>query len=338
MSLTISQSENTTENNVAAKVVETLYNLSQSQTPPTTLVGSISLSSPTYQVYVDSLTTDYPHLHITASAYYALFEDSIAQQICATNWGSNGGVTTAQLAAVSTIDENSGFKANSNIVKFNEFSYFTGINNIGSQAFRDCTALEEITIPNTVTKINSQAFRWCTSLKTISPTPLSSVTDVRDRAFYQCKELEGALEFPNLTYCYFGSNGSAFHECKKINKLLLGHITNAYVGNAYDADQRGISKCDALKIVDFGDSLTTYGGYMFKDCGSVKAILFRGSTPPTVTYTGDWDTWANSTSIVYVPSAALSTYQTTSGFDTLNSAGRLKTIENDYNESTILAS
>ena len=349
MSLTISQSENITETNVAAEVVEKLYNLSQSQTPPTTLVGSISLNNPTYQDYVTSLTTDYPNLHITAPAYYVLFEDSVVQQICATNWGSNGNVTTAQLNSVTSIDNNSGFKANSSITKFNEFRYFTGLTSMGSQTFRDCSNLEEITVPSQIDRFQEGVFRWCTKLKTLGIQTFPYVTRIDYAAFYQCYELDGELNFPILNQV--GKNNgqtSPFSSCRKIKKVSLGHITSVQQGSYYgERDRIWFYDCGELKIVDFGDSVDSYGGYIFDSCPNLEAVVFRSSTPPTtISYGGDYSLntlFGPNTSIVYVPEDSTthdvpSAWQSATAFSDLYSAGRLKTIENDYNESTILAS
>lgn len=86
MSLVISQAEYTPETNLSADVVAKLYNLAFAkvngvvtlkQDAPTILVGTINLSGPTYQEYVTALTSQYSQLHISASAYYVLFEDPV---------------------------------------------------------------------------------------------------------------------------------------------------------------------------------------------------------------------------------------------------------------------
>ena len=52
----------------------------------------------------------------------------------------------------------------SGITSFNEFKYFTGITTIPSDAFKNCSKLISITIPENITSIEQNAFYGCTSL------------------------------------------------------------------------------------------------------------------------------------------------------------------------------
>ncbi len=56
------------------------------------------------------------------------------------------------------------------------------VTSIGSQAFKDCSALTAVSIPNSVTEIGSSAFQGCSALTSItignSVTDAGMVTDV----------------------------------------------------------------------------------------------------------------------------------------------------------------
>ena len=69
-----------------------------------------------------------------------------------------------------------------------------GITKIRSYAFRDCTSLTSVTIPNSVTSIGDSAFRNCSSLTSI--TIPNNVTSIRDSAFSQCTSLT-SVTIPN---------------------------------------------------------------------------------------------------------------------------------------------
>ena len=58
------------------------------------------------------------------------------------------------------------------------------VTNIGVSAFKNCTALLSITIPNSVTSIGSEAFYGCSSLTSI--TIPNSVTSIGEQAFWNC--------------------------------------------------------------------------------------------------------------------------------------------------------
>ena len=68
------------------------------------------------------------------------------------------------------------------------------VTNIGSGAFRDCTGLTSVTIPNSVTSIGDYAFYRCASLTSV--TIPNSVTSIGDYAFYDCSSLT-SVTIPN---------------------------------------------------------------------------------------------------------------------------------------------
>lgn len=58
------------------------------------------------------------------------------------------------------------------------------VTGIGGDAFRDCSGLTLITIPNSVTSIGSYAFAYCSGLTSV--TISNSVTKIGENAFAYC--------------------------------------------------------------------------------------------------------------------------------------------------------
>ncbi|MBR3144666.1 MAG: leucine-rich repeat domain-containing protein, partial [Clostridia bacterium] len=63
----------------------------------------------------------------------------------------------------------------------------SGVTSIGYKAFRGCTGLTSVTIPDSVTNIDWEAFRDCTGLTSISIP--DSVTSIGESAFRDCTGL-----------------------------------------------------------------------------------------------------------------------------------------------------
>ena len=93
------------------------------------------------------------------------------------------------------------------------------VTSIGSSAFRDCVGLTSITIPNSVTSIGSSAFSGCSSLTSV--TIPDNVTSIGDSAFRGCSSLTSVTIPDTVT----SIGWSAFSGCS-----LLESITIPFVG------------------------------------------------------------------------------------------------------------
>ncbi len=107
---------------------------------------------------------------------------------------------------------------------------------IQGEAFKDCTRLESITIPESVTRINAWAFQGCTGLTDI--TIPDSVTTIGEEAFKDCTALT------SITI----ENG----------------VTS--IGD------RAFSGCTALTSITIPDSVTAIGVEIFRYCTALTSI------------------------------------------------------------------
>lgn len=128
----------------------------------------------------DGGSTPTPHL---PDNYVIEFEDSNVKSLCVTNWGGNvvtGELTYGEAKQVTSLG--TVFKNKTNITKFNELVYFTGLTELKNGEFAGCTNLLEIVIPSNLTVLdgeqyaNRAIFSGCTNLSAITFISDSSTT------------------------------------------------------------------------------------------------------------------------------------------------------------------
>ena len=123
-----------------------------------------------------------------------------------------------------------------------------GITTIGSSAFRNCFALNSVTIPNSVRTIGEAAFEYCSALTSV--TIPNSVTKIGESAFAGCRSLK------ILT---FGSGlqsigREAFSNCTNITQISSEAVVPPTCGiNALNGINK--SKC---KLIVPKNSLDAY--------------------------------------------------------------------------------
>ncbi len=144
------------------------------------------------------------------------------------------------------------------------------VTSIGDEAFRDCTSLTSITIPDSVTNIGSYAFSACTSLTSI--TIPDSVTSIENDAFYNCTSLISITIPDSVT----NIGSYAFSACTSLTSITIpDSVTN--IGNY------AFVNCKSLTSVTIPDSVTSIGSYAFSACTSLTSITI----PDSVTSIGD---------------------------------------------------
>jgi len=102
---------------------------------------------------------------------------------------------------------------------FNGFIYLEKVEfrckiaEIPTNAFRECTALTDIKLPDSVTTIGSYAFAFCSALKEF--TIPKNVTRIHSNAFENC----GSLEKIHIPDSVTAISGSAFKECTSLTEV-----------------------------------------------------------------------------------------------------------------------
>ena len=109
-----------------------------------------------------------------------------------------------------------------------------GVIGIGNNAFSGCTSLETVTIPASVTYVGNSAFYGCTSLKSV--TIPESVTYIGGYAFAECYSLKYADIPANVT----GIGTSPFYNCRSLENINTDEANKWYTtvdGVLYNKDK-----------------------------------------------------------------------------------------------------
>ena len=138
------------------------------------------------------------------------------------------------------------------------------VTSIGDDAFRNCSGLISVSIPNSVTSIGSHAFQNCSGL--ISVSIPNSVKYISKYTFYGCSSLT-SLTIPN-SVDYIGIY--AFYGCSSLTSLT---IPNSVTSIGYYT----FYGCSGLTSVTIPNSVKYIREYTFYGCSSLTSLTIPNS-------------------------------------------------------------
>ena len=147
-------------------------------------------------------------------------------------------------------------------VEHNNVTY--SVTSIGNSAFRECSGLTSVTIPNSVTFIGNSAFRECSGLTSV--TIPNSVTSIGNSAFYRCSGLT-SVTIPN-SVTFIGN--SAFRECSGLTSVSIPNSVTS-IGNS------AFYYCIGLTSVNIPNSVTSIENWAFSYCSGLTSVTIPNS-------------------------------------------------------------
>ena len=174
------------------------------------------------------------------------------------------------------------------------------VTSIGEYAFEDCSGLTSVTIGNSVTSIGEYAFRGCSGLTSV--TIPNSVKSIGGNAFYNCSGLT-SVTIPNSVTSI---GNDAFEYCSGLTSVTIPNSVTSIGDYAFYG-------CSGLISVTIPNSVTSIGFRAFADCSNLKSVISEIEIPFTI----DSSVFGEGTKNIgklTVPKGKKSVYQSTDGW------------------------
>lgn len=150
-----------------------------------------------------------------------------------------------------------------------EIEYWTDNNGCYTVAGIGTCTDAQVVIPQTykgveVTSINYLAFRYCTRLTTI--TIPDSVTSIRHGAFTGCSSLTSI----NIPSSVTSIDSAVFHSCSSLTSITIPDSITSIGEYAF-------AYCTSLTSITIPDSVTSIDSFAFESCTSLTSITYTGT-------------------------------------------------------------
>lgn len=159
--------------------------------------------------------------------------------------------------------------------------------NVGESAFRGCSSLTDVHLPNFTSVTGNSQFNNCTSLVTVS---LPNLVSAGQSVFAGCRSLKN-VSLPRLRT----ASNSFFQNCNELEEISLPSLVTLGSGM--------FTGCESLRKVEFA-SLT--GISVNAPLSTVETLILHRDTMVTLSNTG----YISNTCTVYVPDELIDTYKT----------------------------
>ena len=161
---------------------------------------------------------------------------------------------------------------------------------IGTNAFRDCAALETINIPASVETISEKAFQKCTSLESLTFDANSQLKTVGDgkNAFAYCTSLKSVV-LPDSVETI---GVACFYGCTNLETVVLGDNVSSIGASAFENSgvtafevpaaltviPNNMLKNTKITTITVGDQVTTVNPGAFQNCTELKTAYIGSAT------------------------------------------------------------
>ena len=202
------------------------------------------------------------------------------------------------------------------------------VTKIGDNAFRKCSGLTTVTIPNSVNSIGSYAFAYSKNLTSIiipdgvsniaeytfrdcdgliSVTIPNSVTSIDTGAFDDCSGLTSI----NLPTSVTTIGNVAFRGCSSLTSVIIPNSVTKINVSAFQG-------CRSLKTITIPSNLKNISNFAFQNCSSLTDVYCYSEVVPN-THSTAFDNSPISSAKVHTPNKSIHLYKQSSPWSSFGS-------------------
>jgi hypothetical protein len=201
----------------------------------------------------------------------------------------------------------------------------TTLEDVSWGCFCDCANITSVSLPTTMTHIRGESFMRNYALTTVNFSSLTSLTRLGENAFRSCGNLTAtSSDIQNIEIF----DACCLRDTNIFGDLVLPNITSIddaafwgtkitscdFTGSTFTKLSTQIFRyCSSLDHLIVNASVTQLGEEIVVNCNNLRYIKFLGTTVPTQQSNNSFAGMNNNVKI-YVPDAALSNYQSASGW------------------------
>ena len=166
---------------------------------------------------------------------------------------------------------------------------------LGTDLFKDCSAMTSLIIPSGVIAMGDNVFYGCSALTSL--TLPDTLQTIGASAFYNCS----ALASVNIPSKVTTIHDNTFYGCSALTSLTLPEAVNAIGSYAF-------YNCSSLASVNIPSGVEVINGHTFYGCSALTSLTL----PETVNYIGSWAFYnCSSMESVNIPSGVEAIYDHT---------------------------
>ena len=182
------------------------------------------------------------------------FADETVKAVCVKNWDTDGDSELSFVEAMAVTDMESTFSQEKAITNFDEIRFFRNLTTIGKDAFKGCSGLTSMIIPQSVTEIGDGAFIGCSSLASIKVESGNTVYDSRNN----CNAIITTAD----------------------NVLVAGCKNSVIPADVTAIGDYAFAGCQGMRMAKIPGSVVTIGANAFSGCSQLKMLYCFAETVP----------------------------------------------------------